>query len=121
MKGRVFLIHWNAMEAEEHARALRAKGWRVEMETEDGARAGGRILADLPDAVVVCLTRLPSHGRETAEALRSYRAGRYLPIIFVGGKEKAVAKARSRVPDAVFTTRVELMRVLDELTEGGEA
>ncbi len=121
MKGRIFLIHWNAVEAEEHARALRARGWGVEIETEDGARAGRRILADLPDAVVVCLTRLPSHGRETAEALRSYKAGRYLPIIFVGGEEKAAAKARSRVPDAVFATWGELMRVLDELAEAGEA
>jgi len=69
---------------------LRAAGWDVEIEAEDGARAGKRIKENPPQAVVIYLTRLPSHGRETADGLRSMKATRHLPIIFVDGKEEAI-------------------------------
>ena len=48
MKGRLFLVHWNAAEAAELAAPFEQAGWQVESEAEDGARAGKRILANPP-------------------------------------------------------------------------
>ena len=103
MKGRLFLVHWNAAEAEEQASKIRSDGWNVEVEAEDGARAGKLIRENSPDAVVFNLTRLPSHGCETAIYLRSVKATRDVPIIFVDGREEVVEKTRAKIPDAVYT------------------
>jgi glucuronate isomerase len=113
MKGRIFLIHWPSSEAREHANQLRVQGWQVDIETEDDPVK--EILADPPDVVVIYLTRTPSHGRKTAQALRASKSGRDLPIVFVGGKEKATAKAKAKVPDALFATSAELDDVLTEI------
>lgn len=115
MTGRLFLIHWDAVEAEERAERLRAEGWEVETEAEDGADAAERIRADVPAAVVISLDRLPSHGRETAHYLRSRYGESELPIVFVDGDEEKVEAARERVPEAVFTTSDELPDVLGKL------
>ncbi len=104
MAGRLFLIHWNDVEAEDKARALREDGWDVQTESADGARGAERLLADPPDVVVIWLTRLPSHGRATAHYFRSRPAGRSTPIVFVGGEGAALEKVRSAVPDAVYTS-----------------
>ena len=102
MSARLFLIHWNSREADELAAPLVALGWDVEIEAEDGARASTRILADPPDLVVIYLTRLPSHGRETAHYLRSKMLGFDLRIVFVGGAAVKVAAVRARVPEATY-------------------
>ena len=115
MRGRIFLVHWNAAEAEQLAAPLRAVGWSVETETEDGQRAWKQITADPPVAVVIFLTRLPSHGRETGRALRGAKATPNLPLLFVDGDEEAVAKTREKVPGARFVSVSELEGVLSEL------
>jgi DNA-binding response OmpR family regulator len=115
MKGRLFLIHWDMAEAEERAGRLRAEGWEVEVEAEDGAAACRRIKEARPVAVVVELTRLPSHGRETADSLRRAKATRAVPILFVGGRGLALAKTRAKVPDAVYTTPEGLAEALATL------
>ncbi len=112
MKGKVFLVHWNLSQAEGVARELRSDGWEVDIESKDGARAYQLIKANPPNVVVVYLTHLPSHGRETAHALRSTKATRNLPIVFVDGKDEAVARTREKVADALFTTALELKGVL---------
>jgi hypothetical protein len=108
MKGKLFLIQWDADEVQKRAEFLRAKGWDVEVEFEDGARACQRILARLPEAVVISLDRLPSHGRATALGLRESVAGKRCRLVFVDGKDEAVSKARARIPEAGFTTSSEL-------------
>lgn len=117
-KGKLFLIHWNGPEAAKLAAPLQKAGWQVETEAEDGARAGKRILGDPPAAAVIYLTRLPSHGRETAHALRSYKAGRAIPIVFVDGPEDKVAKVQEKVPEAIFTTSTKLLQVLARFEAG---
>ena len=113
--GKLFLIHWKGTEAEALAQPLRSQGWHVDVEAEDGARGGRAIIASQPAAVVIFLTRLPSHGRETADYLRSIKATRRIPIVFVDGKEEAIAKTRARVPDAIYTTSAELPGVLEQM------
>jgi hypothetical protein len=58
----------------------------------------------LPDAVVIDLSRLPSHGREVACSLRNAKYSRRIPIVFVGGAPEKVEAIRQLLPDAVFTT-----------------
>ncbi len=112
MKGRIFLIHWNPLEAQQYAFDLRGEGLDVDVESTDRARAGSKILKSTPDAVVIYLSRLPSHGRSTAHALRTRKMGRYIPIIFVDGNEDAVELTRKKIPDAVFTESNELYKTL---------
>ena len=94
---RIVLIHWNEGEAGELANPLIKSGWKVEIEAADGARISAKVLADPPEAVVIYLTRLPSHGRETARYLLSQTD---IPIIFVDGAEEKVKNTRAVVPDA---------------------
>lgn len=112
---KMFLIHWNADEAENLAGPYRNAGWKVELESADGARACKRIIADMPDVVVIYLNRLPSHGRETAAGLRSSRKGKGIPIIFVEGKPEKVEIVKKKFSDAVFTTSEDLENVLKRL------
>ena len=49
-----------------------------------------------PDAVVIDLSRLPSHGREIATAIRGYKQTRQIPILFVDGAPDKVAIVRDK-------------------------
>ena len=117
MKGKVFLIHWSAPEAEELAKPLQKDGWQVCVEAEDGARACRTILGERPDVIVVSLARLPSHGIGTAYYLRSVRETCHLPIVFVGGDGETVANAKNKVPDAMFTDVPKLGKTLSPLSK----
>ncbi len=112
MKGRAFLVHWREAEAEVLAREIRNMGWNVDIETNDGDRAGKRISEDPPDVVVIYLTRLPSHGRETGHALRTIKATKNIPLVYVDGNDEAVDRTKRAIPDAIYTTTEELDRTL---------
>lgn len=99
---RVQLVHWNEAEGRARARELRAAGVRVEYETD--APAALRASKDEPpDAIVIDLTRLPSHGREMAWALRQSKKTRAIPLVFVGGAPEKLARIRAELPDATYT------------------
>jgi len=111
-----FLIHWNAQEAEELAEQIRNYGWQIiGMESEDGARASKSVQQLQPGVVLVYLTRLPSHGRETAAYIQSVKSTSQVPIIFVGGRGEALRKTKEKVPDAVYSTAEELEAELIKL------
>ena len=116
MNNRIFLIHWNTDEAEDFAEALRTAGWDVDIEAENGARACKLIKYNKPDAVVISLSRLPSHGSVTARALHNISATAEIPIIFVDGEKRFIEKALSKVPEAIYTTSGELEEVLKKTT-----
>ena len=63
------------------------------------------IFANLsPDAVVIDLDRLPSHGRELGLSLRASKSTSHLRLVFAGGvPEKIEHRPRQRIPDAIFT------------------
>jgi DNA-binding response OmpR family regulator len=104
MSKRLYLINWNVDEAEQAAETIRTTGWEISgMETQDGGKAYKAIKADPPDAVVIYLTHKPSHGWETARALRETAATRHIPILFVGGAGKLTAEMKLKMPDAIFT------------------
>lgn len=97
--GDVFYVHWNREEAEDRARALAAAGHEVRLHwsTEEGAK-----IDPLPEALVVSLDRLPSHGRSVAEWMWEAKKRRHVPIVFAGGKPDKVAAAKKQFPQAVF-------------------
>lgn len=116
MKGKVFLVHWREAEAEVLAREIRNMGWTVDWESNDGAKAGKRIRADPPDVVVIYLTRLPSHGRETGHSIKEIKGTQRIPLVYVDGSDEAVERTKSVVPDAVFTTTEQLDRILSDFS-----
>jgi CheY-like chemotaxis protein len=114
-KGRIFLFHWNAEEAAYHAEQLREWGWRVEVEAEDGARGSKALIADPPNVILIYHTRLPSHGRATADYLAQHKATQDIPIVFVGGDYDALQKTRAKLPGAIYVSENMLKPQLDEM------
>ncbi|HYB94192.1 MAG TPA: response regulator [Vicinamibacterales bacterium] len=104
MASTVRLIHWNQDEGLERRRQLEAFGFETAFECGDSLSAARLVKASPPDAVVIDLSRLPSAGREVAQSLRSVKATRHLPIVFVGGEPEKVARTRQLLPDATYTT-----------------
>lgn len=104
---KIRLIHWNAGEAEERAERLRALGYDVDCQMPDGAGLR-RMREDPPGAVVVDLGRLPSQGRDMAIGIRTYKATRHVPLVFVAGDPHKVARVRELLPDAIYTTWAEM-------------
>ena len=102
-KRRVRLVHWDAAKARERAAALRAAGYIV-----NHAPVTRETLRELrrapPAAVVIDLSRVPSHGRDVALAIRGSKTTRQIPIVFVEGDAKKLAGIKKLLPDAEYTT-----------------
>ena len=101
---RVRLIHWNGPEGRERRLRLASLGHQVEFDDLDGPAILRTLRANPPDAYVIDLSRLPSHGREVAMALRTYKDTRLIPIVFVDGDPDKVARLKTVLPDATYTT-----------------
>jgi CheY-like chemotaxis protein len=100
---RIRLVHWNAAEAAALQAALRAAGNAVDYDEKLDSGGFRTIRASPPDAFVIDLSRLPSHGREVATFVRGQKATRHIPIVFVGGAPEKVQAIRRLLPDAVYT------------------
>ena len=101
---RVRVIHWKPEEAVPLLEVLREAGFEAECQP----LTGGSVLTDLrrvqPDALVIDLSRLPSHGREVGVHVRASKSLRAIPLIYVGGAAEKVAAIRALLPDAVYTS-----------------
>jgi hypothetical protein len=100
----VRLVHWHEDEGLERQKQLEALGFEARFDFGDGLFVSRQIKASPPDAVVIDLSRIPSHGREVAHSLRGTKATRHVPLVFVGGEPEKVEKTRQLIPDATFTT-----------------
>lgn len=100
---RVQMILWNAAEGRERAALLRAAGYDVSLELPAGPRALRKLGDMQPSAVVIDLARRPASGRDVALAIRSYKALRQVPLVFVEGDPEKVAGIRRLLPDAHYT------------------
>lgn len=100
---RVALVHWNDEEAAERLARLRRAGYSV-VRIEIGASKTEYGASLPPDAYVIDLSRLPSHGLAVALSLRRRKVTRDVPLVFVDGLPKKVARVRRAIPDATFTT-----------------
>ena len=91
---------------------MRAGGYTVDY-PGDTANGNWRSLRETPPmAAVIDLTRLPSHGRYVAAAIRGTKSLRHIPIVFVDGDPEKVERVRKDLPDAVYTSRSRLVSVL---------
>jgi hypothetical protein len=97
---RIRLMHWKPAEAAPRVELLRTAGYEVQYEDK---ASPGVIRAGAPEAVVIDLSRMPSHGREVAVWMRGTKAMRHIPIVFAGGEPDKVAAIRELIPDATYT------------------
>ncbi len=109
---RVRLVHWNKAEAAGRGDRLRALGHDVEHGVPSPSSLRD-LFADLPDAFVIDLGRMPSQGRDIAVLLRKREPTRSVPIVFVGGEAAKVKRTRQVIPDAVYTSWNEIERDLE--------
>jgi CheY-like chemotaxis protein len=100
---RLVLVHWNSVEAEARAAALRAAGHSVVCHS-DPKSDPHRLLIRPPDAFLIDLERLPSQGRELGGFLRRSAATRRVPLLFLEGDPAKTERVRALLPDAAFTT-----------------
>lgn len=101
--GTVRLVCWDEDLARGHARDLKAAGYLVDASPLNPSGLIRNFRENQPDAVIVDLDRLPSHGREVAVALRTSKATRHIPIVLAGGLKEKVVPIRRELPDAEFT------------------
>jgi len=99
---RIVLIHWNAAEARERIGWINEAGYKAKFVLPRGARGLEFLSQEPPLALLIDLSRLPSHGREIGSWVRRRKATRLLPIVFVGGETAKVERARALLPDATF-------------------
>lgn len=100
----VRLIHWNEAEGLARQQQLEALGFSTGFDASDVTATLRAIRAGAPDAVVIDLTHMPSHGREVARTLRAAKTTRQIPIVFVDGEKEKVALTKALLPDACYTT-----------------
>jgi CheY-like chemotaxis protein len=118
---RIFLLHWKNEELAERAARLRRAGYRVKAIASLEGDAIRAFRDEPPAAVVIDLSRLPSHGRAVAMALRQQKRTRHVPLVFVEGVPDKIARMRRELPDAVYTTWSKIApavrRAIDEKPE----
>jgi CheY-like chemotaxis protein len=95
---RVRIVHWKPAEADALIDTCRAGGFEVEFDPAALPDAARTIRRTMPDALVIDLTRMPSHGRELAFAMRRTKYTRQIPIVFVDGEPEKVEAIRRQNP-----------------------
>ncbi|MGH9202595.1 MAG: hypothetical protein ACRD2A_15330 [Vicinamibacterales bacterium] len=101
---RIRLVHWNEDEGLERQKQLRTLGFDARYDFGDGPAVLRMVRADTLDAVVIDMTRLPSHGRELGRVLRMTKISRHLPLVFVDGEPAKIAQTKALLPDAAYTS-----------------
>ncbi len=101
---RVRFIHWNAEEARDAIARLLAAGYQVDYTPIRSGADLPTLARTPPAAIVIDLTRLPSHGREVALFFRERKATRRVPIVFVEGEPEKIKRIQQVLPDAAYTT-----------------
>jgi CheY-like chemotaxis protein len=101
---RVCLFHWSEPDAAERAEELESAGYTVDCRTRFEPALLRSLAESPPDAVVVDLSRSPSHGRDVAIALRTRAGTRGVPLVIADGQADAVEKVRRHLPDAVYSS-----------------
>ena len=99
----VFLIHWKLAEGSSRLQDLLRCGFAAEQGAADGPSVFREMRRLMPAAVVIDLSRMPSHGREVAVAMRNAKWSRDIPIVFAGGEPEKVKAIRRLLPDAVYS------------------
>jgi hypothetical protein len=115
------LVCWDPDAARQHARVLKKAGFTVDASTLSTSRLIGQFRDHPPAVILIDLDRLPSHGRAVAVMLRGSKSTCYIPIVFAGGSEDKVQRAREQVPGATFTDWPGAARALKKASKGRPA
>jgi Protein of unknown function (DUF3052) len=108
----VRLFHWRSEEAGALIAKLRSAGYEVIYRRETQSPSVRDIRDAAPVAIVIDLSRMPSHGRYVAAWVRGSKSIRHIPIVFVDGDPAKVDAIRREIPDAVYTTQACLVAAL---------
>jgi hypothetical protein len=99
---RVRLFHWRAEEAKALIAKLQAAGYEVTYRTETQSPSMREIRESGTVAIVIDLSRMPSHGRYVGAWVRGTKSIRHIPLVFVGGEPEKLAAIKKEIPDAVY-------------------
>jgi CheY-like chemotaxis protein len=111
---KINLVIWNAEEAETRAEQLRVSGYIVDTTLPNGPPFLRRLSDDPPSAILIDLSRLPSHGREVAMSIRMRKSTRNIPIIFISGDAQKVERIKELLPDASYIQWSDVLPVLEK-------
>jgi len=101
---RVRLFHWKSKEAEALIAKLRAAGFEAVHRAETQSPSVRELKESGAVAVVIDLSRLPSHGKYVGAWVRGAKSTRHIPLVFVGGEAEKVAAIKKQMPDAVYSS-----------------
>ena len=101
---RVRLFHWKSKDAGPLIAKLHAAGYQVAHNAETQSPSVREIKESGAVAVVIDLSRLPSHGKYVGAWLRGSKSTRHIPLVFVGGEAEKVAAIKKQMPDAVYAS-----------------
>lgn len=101
---RVRLFHWKSEEAKPLIAKLRAAGYEVIYNTQTQSPSVREMKQSGVVAVVIDLSRMPSHGKYVGAWVRGSKTTRHLPLVFVGGEAEKVGAVQQHMPDAVYTS-----------------
>src|SRR5262245_25259529 len=112
---KVFYLHWNEAELKERIASIIKAGYEVayHWSTEEHAKFG----ETLPDAVVISLDRLPSHGRAVAEWFWEAKKRQHIPLIFAGGQPDKVKVTKAKFPKAIFCATEEMPAAIERVLQ----
>jgi hypothetical protein len=109
----IFFIHWNESELKEKIAPLKKAGYKLRCHFSPESTAS--LKDNLPQVLIICLDRLPSHGRAYAEWLWEAKKRQQIPIIFCGGQPDKVETTKLKLPKAIFCSNEKLMTTLEKL------
>lgn len=101
---RVRLFHWKSKEAAALIAKLRAAGFEAVHNAETQSPSVRELKESGAVAIVIDLSRLPSHGKYVGAWVRGSKSTRHLPLVFVGGEAEKVAAIKKQMPDAVYSS-----------------
>lgn len=110
---KIFYLHWNEAEAKERVALLKKAGYEVvsHWRTETRVQFGDT----LPEAVVISLDRLPSHGRAVAEWFVEAKKRQHIPLIFAGGQPDKAQATKAKFPQATFCATEKVLDTLQKI------
>lgn len=109
----IFFIHWNEEELREKIIPLQKAGYTVNYHFSTQTTADFK--HKLPDMLIICLDRLPSHGKAYAEWLWEAKKRQHIPILFCGGGKEKVDPLKLKFPKAVFCSNEQLVETIKNI------
>ena len=110
---KILFIHFSEAELKEKIQPLKKAGYKVEYHFSTETTANFK--DNLPDVLVICLDRLPSHGRRYAEWLWEAKKRQHIPVIFCGGTPEKVLTTKEKFPKATYCSNEKLLAALEKI------